>query len=370
MSKKNTFFLFTLLLSALLYFTSCEDGKESEPEIETVSWSVEVGYPLEVYLTEGNNKYSITVDDKELANATYTPLSKTEGKLVIEGKKKGKTTVTIKDDITGDKLIINLEVIIYDFVINETEVNASMFLDREIPIISGNRKYEISVENEEILAASLYETAVQEDGKSYHLINISVRKPGKTRVIIKDIILDEEKTITVNTSFPYLSLSTDKNEVFVETSDSDDKAKIENDILLNSLLQNEYVYSMVRKNGLTMPLYIFKNQDEWKKGKFSEEGHYSFMIGANIGLYYTVNNESHTLYMEAPKSSYTTIFKLFDIYYINDAVNTVDDNKIILTEDLTEKYKSIYPSVTSVKVQSTLTLHSPYDSQLPLELVQ
>ncbi len=121
-----------------------------------------------------------------------------------------------------------------------------------------------------------------------------------------------------------------------------------------------------------MPLYIFKNREDAKNGKIAQEGLFSFLVGADgYGLYYTVNDERHSILAQAPPvSSYTTIFKLFDMHFISQAVTTVEDDKILLTEDVTEKYKKIYPSVKQVKIESLLKLETIADLSLPLGLTQ
>lgn len=369
MKTRLKLFLWLFMPLFIVSFSSCDDNNH-EPSIETTSWSVEAGSTFEVLLKEGHDNYSFTFDNPNLATATYTPLSKTEGILAITGKKGGKTILTIEDIPTGDKLIVDLEVIVYDFVIDKSEIKTYMREETETFIRSGNKQYEIKVKDASIANASLSQTAILEDGKQYHIIGITGVKPGNTEIYITDLILEETKTIKVSVSYPHLSLVVEKITTEVLASNSEEKTAIENDILKNALLQSGRVYSMVRTNDLPLPLYIFKNSEDWKKGNYSSKGGFSFMIGANIGLYYSINDTDQPLYIEGSKSSFTTIFNLFDIYFIDHANNKIEDNKIRLTEDLTEKYKQLYPTSTDVKIQAELKLYAPDTSEIPLKLVQ
>lgn len=367
--KKLFHILFSLCL--FLSLTSC-DNSSKKSVTDTAAWSIEVGYPAQVMLSDGSNKYEITLENPDLANVTFEPTTYNSGILTIEGLKAGKTILTIRDKVDGHTLIVDLEIIIYEFIIDETEVNVTMFTEKDIPTVSGNRKYEISVKDKDIVNANIYETAVQEDGKTYFGITLSTTTPGitgNTEIYVKDVILDEIKTIKVSTTFPYLTLNTEQRTISVDIADTNQKTAIEADIAQKGLLQDGYVYTMLRDNK-DMPLYIFKNMEDMRKGQFVEKGQFAFMIGASRGMFYTVNDVNHSLITRAPKSSYTTIFQLFDIYFIDTADNTVADNKIELTEDLTEKYKVLYPTLVSAKVQSVLSLFTPDEAALPLEMTQ
>lgn len=218
-----------LLISAFIFsFIGCNN--DDEPKTDTTSIVLEIGYPIQISLMEGNDDYSIVIGDQEIAEASYTRESKKNGILELNGKKQGKTTITVVDNITGDKLIINTEVIIHDFIIDEKEVNLTMFVPTDIFIQSGNRKYEITVKDKEIAGASIFQSSAQEDGKTYYGITFSGITPGSTEIYVKDIILDETITIHINVSFPYLSLVTEKVVTDVQVTDSDIKTAIETDL--------------------------------------------------------------------------------------------------------------------------------------------
>lgn len=107
----------TLLFLCTISFVGCDNNDEEKKEIHSLSF--EKGYyeaPLleNTYISVrgGNRDYTVTVEKTNILEASIdlsSPISM--GSLVIKPKRKGETTVTIKDNITNETVDLKVKVI-------------------------------------------------------------------------------------------------------------------------------------------------------------------------------------------------------------------------------------------------------------------
>lgn len=114
LSRISVLFL-SLLLSCVLL--SC-DKKEKELEIRNLyignsSYSVGVKASNYIPIYSGNKNYTLTPGDASIFKAEYRPATGSydrTGDICIEGSKKGTTTLTVKDNVSGETAVLDITV--------------------------------------------------------------------------------------------------------------------------------------------------------------------------------------------------------------------------------------------------------------------
>lgn len=113
--SRTSVLFFSLLLSCVLL--SC-DKKEKEPEIQHLyignsSYSVGVKASNYIPIYSGNKSYTLTPGDASIFKAEYRPATGSydrTGDIRIEGSKKGTTTLTVKDNVSGETAVLDITV--------------------------------------------------------------------------------------------------------------------------------------------------------------------------------------------------------------------------------------------------------------------
>lgn len=101
MFQKILFYLF-LSLTCSIVFTSCQDNspvRVDELHIPQADYSVGEGMVSSIYIASGNRDYTLTAEDDDIVQFEYKPEYSDYGSVRITGLKKGKTVLTIKDNI-------------------------------------------------------------------------------------------------------------------------------------------------------------------------------------------------------------------------------------------------------------------------------
>lgn len=118
--KKITFLL--IIFSVLFWgLISCSDDNKEEPVIYDISFvkkdfSVGISGNRYIPIEGGSKDYIITSGDESIIKAHYIPLSEYDmpsnktGSISVDGLKKGSTTLTIKDNVTRQVVILNITV--------------------------------------------------------------------------------------------------------------------------------------------------------------------------------------------------------------------------------------------------------------------
>jgi len=97
-----------------LIFISCKKDKAveiSDLKFELDTYYIPVGGELSVGVQQGNQKYSINAKDNELIQTTFLAGNWPAGNLQIKGLKKGNTQLTVRDEVTGQKAVLQIHVV-------------------------------------------------------------------------------------------------------------------------------------------------------------------------------------------------------------------------------------------------------------------
>lgn len=111
--------LFGILLLSLLSIglTGCnDDEKTNEPyplTISKTSYEVPINDVLSISISEGNGKYTLKMEDPTIAGSTVyaTELyDDSYGKISVQGKQKGETSLLVTDDVTKETVRLQIKV--------------------------------------------------------------------------------------------------------------------------------------------------------------------------------------------------------------------------------------------------------------------
>jgi len=112
---KNIFHLLFLSLFFVAY-SSCSDNDEKkiyELTFEKSDYAVmnHSRFSKNIMIRSGNGDYTLTPGDKEMIEASYSPShSGGSGDILVKGLKKGTTTLSVKDNVTGEEVKLNITV--------------------------------------------------------------------------------------------------------------------------------------------------------------------------------------------------------------------------------------------------------------------
>lgn len=148
--------LFPLLILSILLI-ACNDDDNNETELQPLTFekeSYEVLSEIDNYITirSGNQHYTITVEDKDIldANPMIFEGSPSPGQIVVKGKKKGQTTITVKDNMTSDEVKLKIKVTDFYIMNRVLKSNHDLFADDQLLFLIKNEKkdfYIYSVNN-------------------------------------------------------------------------------------------------------------------------------------------------------------------------------------------------------------------------------
>lgn len=106
-----------LLFFCIIAFISCGDNDERKKEIYSLSFEKEyyeapLLWKKSILVRGGNRDYTVAVEKTNILDASMDISSLTGmGSLVINPKQKGETTVTVKDNITKETVVLKIKVI-------------------------------------------------------------------------------------------------------------------------------------------------------------------------------------------------------------------------------------------------------------------
>ncbi len=100
-------FFFSILL------TSCTSEKVFSLSLEGSSCEVRLDMGKSIQISSGNEDYSVTVKDPDIASASINipPAYETHYSLYIGGKQKGTTTVTVRDNVTKETIEVEVKIV-------------------------------------------------------------------------------------------------------------------------------------------------------------------------------------------------------------------------------------------------------------------
>lgn len=113
---KKTLYLLLIVIPLIFGMSSCSDDDNKDREIyeltfEKNDYTVMNNFSRAIMIRGGNGHYTITTENAEIVEATYNPpINVGFGDIIVKGKKKGTTTLSIKDDITGETVKLNITV--------------------------------------------------------------------------------------------------------------------------------------------------------------------------------------------------------------------------------------------------------------------
>lgn len=109
--SKITYLLFILFL--LVSISSCSDSDDKDTydlTFEKSDYTVMNGYSTYIMIRSGNGDYTVTPGDKDMLEVNYLLPTVGMGDIQIRGKKKGKTTLTVRDNVANQEVKLNITV--------------------------------------------------------------------------------------------------------------------------------------------------------------------------------------------------------------------------------------------------------------------
>lgn len=110
--RKTGFNRMMPVLLLTLIWAGCSNEKDPTRyplTFEKSSYSVSVNNSKYITIRSGNKDYTLIPGDENLIQASYSP-SNTSGDIQIVGLKRGETTLTIKDNVTGETEVLKIVV--------------------------------------------------------------------------------------------------------------------------------------------------------------------------------------------------------------------------------------------------------------------
>lgn len=164
--------IFYFLLIPLLFtvFFSCSDSNDKETydlTFEKSDYPVMNGYSTYIMIRSGNRDYTITPGDKDMLEVNYKAPTVGMGDIQIRGKKKGTTTLTVKDNITNQEVKLNIT------VTNAYLSSRVLTLRSEIsiPNAEDKKKIEDDIAGNALLKEKQVFTLVKDENKTLYIFN-------------------------------------------------------------------------------------------------------------------------------------------------------------------------------------------------------
>ncbi len=126
----------TLLLLSILFTVSCttqlrdEDEKDDKTYplvFEKGSYETPLNIGHEIMVVGGNRDYQLTVQHPDILDATIQLGNSGAGNIKVTGKKKGETTLLIRDNITEQTAILTIKVVDFSFGFTIRESDFPLF---------------------------------------------------------------------------------------------------------------------------------------------------------------------------------------------------------------------------------------------------
>ncbi len=160
--------------------------------LNTYDITIPTGDSKNISITSGSGDYTVTCDKPELVNIVVN-----RNTIILTATAVGEGTITVKDNITEQVKEIKLTTTLQPFVttIDDTDELIVYFYEgseKNVQIYTGNGNYEIVVEDEEVITATLANKTVK----------LIPHKEGESLLTIKDIISGNEVSTKVVVKAP------------------------------------------------------------------------------------------------------------------------------------------------------------------------
>ncbi len=224
-------------------FYSCDDDKNEKTTypltFEKDSYEARIGMNELITIRSGNQHYTIDVDDDDILDASA--LSPTSGQILINGKRKGKTSIEVTDNITGDKVKLNITITDTYIAYKLSDSKHPLFVDAYCFFLIKNENkdfyiYSINQTQDELslMTQGNYTFSVEDDipylsfnyqdltnGDMSYKFNI-LETPGVTKVLLNRFyeLNWDSLTKSSKTSSPpvyILKMKDEKNDINVES---------------------------------------------------------------------------------------------------------------------------------------------------------
>ncbi len=126
----------TLLLLSILFSVSCtthirddeeKDDKTYPLAFEKGSYETPLGLGHEITIVGGNRDYQLTVKQPDILDATIQLGHPGAGSIKVTGKKKGETTLMIRDNVTQETVTLTIKVVYANFGFKIRESHFPLF---------------------------------------------------------------------------------------------------------------------------------------------------------------------------------------------------------------------------------------------------
>ena len=186
--------------------------------LNTYEVTIPTGDSKNISITSGSGDYTVTCDKPELVKIVVN-----RNTIILTATAVGEGTITVKDNITEQVKEIKLTTKLQPFVttIDNTDELTVYFYEgseKNVEIYTGNGNYEIVVEDEEVITATLANKTVK----------LIPHKKGESLLTIKDIISGKEVSTKVVVKAPQQLVVFSQQKVIVKAGSSVTISIIEN----------------------------------------------------------------------------------------------------------------------------------------------
>lgn len=112
-SRKNVHFLI-IYVFLLVSLTACKKEtpvKVVDLKIPLTTYYIPEGSEISIGINSGNNRYTLSNEDEGIMLANYSGTYSESGSIRIQGLKKGSTVLTVKDDMNGQEVRLDIHVV-------------------------------------------------------------------------------------------------------------------------------------------------------------------------------------------------------------------------------------------------------------------
>lgn len=178
--------------------------------LNTYEVTIPTGDSKNISITSGSGDYTVTCDKPELVKIVVN-----RNTIILTATAVGEGTITVKDNITEQVKDIKLTTKLQPFVttIDDTDELTVYFYEgseKNVEIYTGNGNYEIVVEDEEVITATLANKTVK----------LIPHKEGESLLTIKDIISGKEVSTKVVVKAPQQLIVFSQQKVIVNAGSS------------------------------------------------------------------------------------------------------------------------------------------------------